>query len=154
MPCRGIDRIVHSIEKNNIECGLLQQDSLFLGIGKGGKARSVLIPPGVYRELVDLKVNGKFGDRVFPITTRRVGFIVKAAAKAAGAATINYGLFLNTVIDFIIVAFIIFLVVKQVNRLRRPGAAPPPPSTKDCTFCFTNIPLKATRCPNCTSQLA
>jgi large conductance mechanosensitive channel len=77
-----------------------------------------------------------------------------AAAKAAGAATINYGLFLNTVIDFIIVAFVIFVIVKQVNRMRRPGAEPPPPSTKDCTFCFTNIPLKATRCPNCTSELS
>jgi|SRR5581483_10478433 len=77
-----------------------------------------------------------------------------AAAKAAGAATINYGVFLNTVIDFLLVAFVIFLVVRQANKLRRPGEAPPPPSTKDCKFCFTNIPLQATRCPHCTSQLA
>lgn len=75
-----------------------------------------------------------------------------AAAKAAGAATINYGIFLNTLIDFLIVAFVIFLVVQQANKLRRPGAAPPP-STKDCAYCFTNIPLQATRCPHCTSQL-
>jgi large conductance mechanosensitive channel len=76
-----------------------------------------------------------------------------AAAKAAGAATINYGQFLNTVIDFLIVAFIIFLVVHQAKKLKReaPAAAP---SNKDCTFCFTAIPIKATRCPNCTSQLA
>jgi large conductance mechanosensitive channel len=77
-----------------------------------------------------------------------------AAAKAAGAATINYGVFLNTIIDFLIVAFVIFLVVRQANRLRRPAAAPPPPATKDCAYCYTNIPLKASRCPNCTSQLA
>ena len=76
-----------------------------------------------------------------------------AAAKAAGAATINYGTFLNTIIDFVIVAFVIFLVIRQANRLRR-QPAPPPPSTKDCTFCYSAIPIKATRCPNCTSQLA
>jgi large conductance mechanosensitive channel len=77
-----------------------------------------------------------------------------AAAKAAGAATINYGIFLNTIIDFLIVAFAIFIVVRQANRLKKPAPAAPPPATKDCTFCFTSIPVKATRCPNCTSQLA
>lgn len=74
------------------------------------------------------------------------------AAQAAGASTINYGLFINVVIDFIIVAFVMFMVVKQMNRLKR-QPEPAPPSTKECPFCFTNIPLKATRCPNCTSQL-
>ena len=75
------------------------------------------------------------------------------AAKAAGAATINYGVFANTVIDFVIVAFIIFLVVRQANKLKS-KPAPAPPNTKDCGFCFTPIPIKAVRCPNCTSQLA
>ncbi len=75
-----------------------------------------------------------------------------ADAKAAGAATINYGMFLNTVIDFLIVAFVIFLLVRQVNRWNKPEP-PPAPSTKDCGYCFTAIPLKATRCPNCTSEL-
>jgi large conductance mechanosensitive channel len=75
-----------------------------------------------------------------------------ADAKAAGAATINYGLFLNTVIDFLIVAFVIFMLVRQINRWNKP-APPPPPTTKDCGYCFTAIPLKATRCPNCTSAL-
>jgi len=74
------------------------------------------------------------------------------AAKAAGAATINYGVFLNTVIDFIIVAFVIFLIVKSANKMRKPAPAAEP-TTKDCPYCFTTIPLKATRCPNCTSQL-
>ncbi len=74
------------------------------------------------------------------------------AAKDAGAATINYGLFLNTVVDFLIVAFVIFLVVRQANKLKRQPAAAAP-TTKDCPFCFTAIPIPATRCPHCTSQL-
>jgi large conductance mechanosensitive channel len=77
-----------------------------------------------------------------------------AEAKAAGAATLNVGLFINTVIDFILVAFAIFLLVKQVNRLRRqPEAVPAAPTTKECLFCRLSIPIKATRCPHCTSEL-
>jgi len=79
-----------------------------------------------------------------------VSYPTLAAAKAAGAATINYGVFLNTVIDFVIVAFVIFLVVRQMNRWSKPAAAP---ATKDCPYCFTAIPLPATRCPNCTSEI-
>lgn len=75
-----------------------------------------------------------------------------AAAKAANAATINYGMFLNTVIDFLIVAFVIFMLVRQVNRWNKPAPAPEP-TTKDCPYCFSAIPIKATRCPNCTSEL-
>lgn len=75
-----------------------------------------------------------------------------AEAKAAGAATINYGLFFNTVIDFIIVAFVIFFVIRQINRLKR-EEAPAPPDTKDCPFCFTVIPVKAVRCPHCTAEI-
>ena len=76
-----------------------------------------------------------------------------ADAKKAGAATLNYGLFLNTMIDFLIVGFAIFILVRQVNRLKRqtPAAAP---MTRVCPFCFIDIPLKATRCPHCTSTLA
>jgi large conductance mechanosensitive channel len=75
-----------------------------------------------------------------------------AAAKAANAATVNYGMFINDVIDFLIVAFVIFLIVRQVNRWRGPAPAPAP-ATKDCPYCGTAIPIKATRCPNCTSEL-
>lgn len=75
-----------------------------------------------------------------------------AAAKQAGAATINYGLFVNTVIDFVIVAFVIFLLVRQVNRMR-PAPPPPPPSTRDCPYCLTAVPLQASRCGHCTSEL-
>lgn len=75
-----------------------------------------------------------------------------AEAKAAGAATINYGAFITNVIDFIIVAFVIFLVVRGINRLRR-SPPPPTPTTRSCPYCVTTIPLQATRCPACTSEL-
>jgi len=76
-----------------------------------------------------------------------------AAAKAAGAVTLNLGVFINTVISFLIVAFAVFLVVKGMNKMQR-EAPPPPPDSKECPFCHTNIPLQASRCPHCTSQLA
>ncbi|MEO0216150.1 MAG: MscL family protein, partial [candidate division WOR-3 bacterium] len=81
-------------------------------------------------------------------------FASLAEAKKAGVPTINYGLFLNTIINFIIVAFALFLMIKQVNRWTAPKPqTPPPPSTKECPYCFTAIPIKAVRCPNCTSEL-
>jgi large conductance mechanosensitive channel len=77
-----------------------------------------------------------------------------AEAKAAGAATIKYGLFLNTVVDFIIVAFVIFMLVRQINRMtRKPEAAPAALTTKECAYCLSSIAIKATRCPHCTSEL-
>ena len=77
-----------------------------------------------------------------------------AEAKAAGAATLNYGLFINTILDFVIVAFAVFLLVKQINRLtRKPAEAPQAPTTKECPYCVSTIPLRATRCPNCTSSV-
>ena len=75
-----------------------------------------------------------------------------AAAKAAGAATVNYGLFLNTVINFLIVAFAVFLLVRQVNRLA-PKPAPAPPATRDCPYCLSAVPMMATKCAHCTSEL-
>jgi large conductance mechanosensitive channel len=76
-----------------------------------------------------------------------------AAAKAAGAPTINYGVFLQTVLDFVIIAFVIFMVVKQVNRFKKPEAPPAPPSNKNCPYCLSEVPLKATRCAHCTSDI-
>jgi large conductance mechanosensitive channel len=78
-----------------------------------------------------------------------------AEAKKAGAATLTYGLFINALIDFLIIALVIFMMVKWVNKLRRPApvAAPAAPTTKECPFCFTMIPIKAVRCPACTSDL-
>ena len=78
-----------------------------------------------------------------------------AAAKAAGAATVNYGVFLNTVIDFVIVALVLFFLVKGMNAAKRKeaAAAPAPPATKECPHCCTAIPLNAKRCPACTATL-
>jgi large conductance mechanosensitive channel len=76
-----------------------------------------------------------------------------AAAKAAGAATLNYGLFFNTVINFLIVAFAIFLLIRQVNRFAPKPAPVAAPTTRDCPYCLTPVPLKATRCAHCTSEL-
>ncbi len=75
-----------------------------------------------------------------------------AEAKQAGAATINYGIFLNNVVDFVIVAFAIFILVRMVNKWNKPAPAGAP-TTKECPYCASTIPLKATRCPNCTSEL-
>jgi large conductance mechanosensitive channel len=75
-----------------------------------------------------------------------------AAAKEAGAATLNYGVFLGAIVDFLIVAFVIFLVIKQINRFKRKQEEPAP-STRECQFCASSIPIKATRCPHCTSEL-
>lgn len=76
-----------------------------------------------------------------------------AAAKAVGAATLNYGLFFNHVINFLIVAFAVFLLIRQVNRLKRAEAAPAAPTTKDCPFCLMSIPLGAKKCGHCTSAV-
>lgn len=75
-----------------------------------------------------------------------------AEAKKAGAATLNYGIFISTIVDFIIMAFVVFLMVRQINRMKKeaPAAAP---DTKVCPFCLSAVPLKATRCPQCTSTL-
>lgn len=75
-----------------------------------------------------------------------------AAAKAAGAPTVNYGVFINNVLDFLIVAFAVFLLVRGVNRLYR--APPPAPTTRPCPYCLSAVPLAATRCPACTSAIA
>ena len=105
---------------------------------------NVLMPPiGLLMGKVDLankfvSLNGQHYDTL-------------VAAKAAGAATLNYGLFINAVIDFLIVALVLFLVVRSFNKLRREEA--PVVDTKECPFCFTKVPLKATRCSACTSEL-
>ncbi len=75
-----------------------------------------------------------------------------AEAQNAGAVTINIGLFINTLINFLILAFVIFILVHQVNKLQKPKTATAP-VTKECPFCYSNIPVKATRCPQCTSEL-
>jgi large conductance mechanosensitive channel len=80
-------------------------------------------------------------------------FPTLAEAKRAGAPVLAYGVFLNTVIEFLIVAFVIFIVVKQVNRFQKPAEAPAAPATKECPQCCSAIPLAARRCPQCTSAV-
>ena len=83
-------------------------------------------------------------------------FATLAEAKAAGAVTLNYGVFINAIVSFVLVAFAVFLLVKNINRLKRQVEAPPAPAvatTKECPHCFTIIPIKALRCPNCTSNV-
>jgi len=81
------------------------------------------------------------------------GFATLAEAKAAGAPTVNYGVFVNSVLDFTLVAFVIFLVIRQMNRLT-PPPPPPPASLRECPQCLSQVPLKARRCALCTSELA
>jgi large conductance mechanosensitive channel len=77
-----------------------------------------------------------------------------AIAKAAGAVTLNYGVFINTIISFLIVAFAVFLMIRSLNKLKRQQEAPAAaPTTKECPFCISAIPIKASRCPHCTSEL-
>ncbi len=81
-------------------------------------------------------------------------FATLEEATKAGAATINYGLFFNTILDFVIVAFAVFLMIRQINRMKRePEAVPATPDTKQCPFCLSTVPLQAVRCPHCTSEL-
>jgi large conductance mechanosensitive channel len=107
----------------------------------------IIMPP------IGLLLNGiNFTDLFISLNGQSYASLVDA--QNAGAPTINYGVFINTLIDFIIVAFIIFLFVRQINRWqRKPEPKPAEPTTKDCPYCFTSIPIKASRCPNCTSAL-
>lgn len=118
---------------------------IILGFAFGAVVTSfvsdVLMPP------IGLALGGvDFANLFINLSGRE--FTSLAAAKAAGAPVIGYGVFLNAVFYFLIVAFVLFLLVRQVNRIR--GAEAPP---KDCPYCFTKIPTQATRCPNCTSEL-
>jgi len=113
----------------------------------GSLVEDILMPPiGLLLGKVD------FSNLFVSLTERH--FDTLAAAKAAGAATINYGIFLNQIINFLIVAFAIFVLIRQVNRLQRASTpAPAPPATKACPYCVSTIPLRALRCPHCTSDL-
>ena len=74
-------------------------------------------------------------------------------AKAAGAVTLNYGVFFNTIISFLIISFAVFLLIRNIHRMKKKEEAATVPATKECPYCFSAIPLKAVRCPHCTSEL-
>lgn len=81
-------------------------------------------------------------------------YLTLASAQEAGAVTLNYGLFVNSIVSFLIIALALFLMVRSINRMRRAKEVPEAaPTTKECPFCFTMIPIRAVRCPNCTSEL-
>jgi len=80
-------------------------------------------------------------------------YVSLADAQAAGAVTVNYGLFINVIISFVIVAFVMFLLIRGINRLQKEEESPAEPVTKECPYCFSTIPIEATRCPHCTSEL-
>lgn len=107
----------------------------------------VLMPP------LGLLVGGLDFSNLF-FTLKGESLATLAEAQKAGAVTLNYGLFVNTVVDFLIVAFAIFLLIRQVNALQpKPAAVPAAPETKQCPYCLSTVPAKASRCAHCTSEL-
>ena len=116
-----------------------------------GKIVSSLVEDVIMPPIGRLLGNVDFSGLFFNLSDK--SYETLAAAKAAGAPTINYGIFLSTVISFIIVAFVVFLVVQQVNRWTKKPAPPAAPSTKDCPQCAMAIPIAAKRCGHCTTQL-
>ena len=106
----------------------------------------LIMPP------IGLLLNGVNFSDLF-VSLNGQAYATLTEAQAAGAPTLNYGAFFNNVIDFLIIALVIFLMVRAVNRLQRQAPVAAPATTKDCPFCFSAISIKASRCPNCTSQL-
>ena len=105
---------------------------------------------GAFGKIISSLVN----DVLMPLIGLLMGGVnFSSLMTKVGAAEIKWGLFIQSIVDFVIIAFVIFLIVRAMNRMKGPAPAPAAPTTKDCPHCFTAIPLKATRCPNCTSQL-
>ena len=125
---------------------------IIIGAAFGGIVKSlvadVVMPP------IGLLLGGVDFTDLF-ITLSGGDYPTLAAAQEAGAATLNIGVFINTIINFTIVAFAIFILIRAINKLKREEEAAPEPeaTTKDCPFCCTEIPIKASRCGHCTSQL-
>lgn len=106
----------------------------------------ILMPP------IGLLLNNvNFADLFIPLDGKE--YLSLEAAKTAGAPTLNYGLFINSLVNFLIIGLVVFLIIRVINRLFEKPTAPAAPTTKTCAYCQTEIPLKATRCPHCTSQL-
>jgi large conductance mechanosensitive channel len=122
--------------------------AFILGVAFGRVVTSlvndVIMPP------IGLVLGGVDFSNLF-INLSKTTYATLAEAQVAGAPTINYGVFVLTVLDFVIVAFVVFMLVRAVNRMQRPK--PVAPTTKECPYCLSIIPLRATRCPHCTSEL-
>jgi large conductance mechanosensitive channel len=121
--------------------------------GAFGKIVSSLVKDVIMPPIGKLMGNVDFANLFINLGEQE--FASLAEAQEAGAATINYGVFINTVLDFIIVAFAIFMVIRAMNKLKRKEEAPPAePTTKECPQCLSSIPIKAVRCAHCTAQLS
>jgi large conductance mechanosensitive channel len=128
---------------------------IVIGVAFGAVIKSlvadVIMPPiGLFLGNVD------FSNLFITLKAGKVAgpYLSLAAAQAAGAVTLNLGLFINTIVSFVIVAFAVFLLVRGINQLQREQEAPPAaPTTRECPYCLSEIPLKASRCPHCTSEL-
>ena len=107
--------------------------------------KDIIMPP------IGMLLGGLDFSEIF-INLSGTSYNTLAEATKAGAATINVGIFINTVLDFVIVAFAIFMVIKQINRLKK-EPAPADPMTKDCPHCLSTVPIKATKCAHCTSEI-
>ena len=117
-----------------------------------GKIISSLVADIIMPPIGALLGGGDFSE--FYVNLSGGEYATLAAAQEAGAATINLGIFINTVIDFVIIAFAIFMVIRAMNRMKRKEEAPAAePTTKDCPKCLSEIPIKATRCAHCTTEL-
>jgi large conductance mechanosensitive channel len=128
---------------------------IIIGAAFGGIVKSlvadVLMPP-IGLLLGDVDFANLF--LVIKEGTAAGPFATIDAAKEAGAVTLNYGLFINTIVNFLIIAFAIFFVVRGINRLKKEEEAPPAePTTRECPLCLSTIPIKATRCGHCTSDV-
>ena len=123
--------------------------------GAFGKVVSSVVNDIIMPPVGKLMGNVNFSDLFVNLDSSKGPFASLAAAKAAGAAVVSYGVFINTMIDFIIVAFCIFLLIKGMNSMKKKEVPAPAlaPSTKNCEYCLSAIPIKATRCPHCTSQV-
>jgi large conductance mechanosensitive channel len=118
--------------------------------GAFGKIVTSLVNDIIMPPIGMLLGKGMFSDLFINLSGTKYASL--SEAKAAGAATINYGMFLNNIIDFLIVAFSIFIVIKQLDRFKK-KEEPAKAITKECKFCYSSISIKATRCPHCTSQV-
>ncbi len=123
--------------------------------GAFGKVVSSVVNDIIMPPVGKLMGNVNFSDLFVNLDSSKGPFPSLAAAKAAGAAVMSYGVFINTMIDFIIVALCIFMLIKGMNSMKKKEAPAPAlaPSTKNCEYCLSAIPIKATRCPHCTSQV-
>jgi len=134
------------------EFSMLKEFKAFVLRGNVLDLAVAVIIGGAFGKIVGSLVN----DIIMPIIGLVMGGVnFSELSITVGDAVVKWGAFVQTVLDFLVIAFVIFMIVKAANKLQKPAAAPAPaePTTKDCPRCFTTIPIKATRCPHCTSEI-